>query len=385
MIPSAATLSSTVFQTRLGTCIRCGLCLPACPTYELSRTEMEGPRGRIALIRAAADGRAELDGAVREHLDLCLGCRACETACPSGVEYGFLLEGAREAIESRRKPRVVERFTRWLALRQLLPSPKRLRLVAWLLRAKQLVGVPQLVAAIGPASIQRLAALLPPLRLRRTGYGQPAPAHGERRGIVAFFHGCVQDAFLHQVNAATIRVLQRNGYEVHVPRSQTCCGAAALHLGEAKLARELAVRNVDAFTGRYDFVINNAGGCGAALKQYGDLLRDTPVPETARSFSAKVRDISEFLGENLHSPPTGRIDGRATYADSCHLRHGQGVVEAPRELLWKIPGLDLVELSAPDTCCGSAGVYNITQRETADRLLDVKMTDVASTHAEYVV
>ncbi len=385
MAQTASNLSSPSFRARLGTCIRCGLCLPACPTYDLFRTEMAGPRGRIALMRGVAEERAPLDGAVRRHLDLCLGCRACETACPSGVEYGVLLEETRAAIESRRRHGPFERITRWLALRRLLPSPTGLRWLARLARGPQLFGIPRLVAALGPARLGRLAALLPPIRRRRLSYRKPFPPSGKRRGIVALFHGCVQDAFLHQINAATIRVLQQNGYEVHVPRGQTCCGAAALHLGEADLARELAARNVDAFFGRYDFIVNNAGGCGAALKQYRELLGSTPVPEAARSFSARVRDISEFLEENLHQPPTGQVEGRATYADSCHLRHGQGVIDAPRELLRKIPGLDLVELDTPETCCGSAGVYNLTQADTADRLLDAKMADIAGAHVEYIV
>jgi glycolate oxidase iron-sulfur subunit len=205
--------------------------------------------------------------------------------------------------------------------------------------------------------------------------------------VVAFLYGCVQDAFLTGVNAATVRVLQRNGYEVHFPPAQTCCGAAPLHVGEGDLARDLARQNLDAF-GAHEYVaiINNAGGCGATLKEYAHLLQDDPVyAERARQFVARLKDINEFLADHLHTPPTGRLNRRVTYVDSCHLRHGQKVVRQPRHLLKAIPGVTLVELKQPDMCCGSAGVYNITQPETAGQVLDAKMADVASTQADVIV
>ncbi len=384
--PSAA-LTSPDFRAGLDACIRCGLCLPACPTYAVARTEMEGPRGRIALMRAAADGRVGAGGAFREHLDSCLGCRSCETACPSGVGYGALLEQAREAIEAERPRSRTEVFARWLGLRQLLPHRRRLRALAALARAARAIGLMRrLEAESAPAPLRRAAALLPPPDGDRGGSTgrRPASALGGKRGTVALFRGCVQDAFLPAANAATVRVLQRNGYEVHFPAGETCCGAAALHLGEKELARELARRNIEAFGGAdYDAIVSNAGGCGAMLKEYPHLLAE--VGRGPRMFARKVCDVSEFLAERLHVTPEIAVEGRATYADSCHLRHAQKVVQAPRDLLRQIPGLEVVELARPDFCCGSAGVYNLLRPDDADRVLDVKMDDVRATGADLVV
>jgi glycolate oxidase iron-sulfur subunit len=232
-----------------------------------------------------------------------------------------------------------------------------------------------------------MEALLPPLSLRYPNYSKPAPALGEKRGVVAFLYGCVQDAFLTDVNTATVRVLQRNGYEVHFPKLQTCCGAAALHIGEEQLARDLAKQNIDAFGGQeYAAIITNAGGCGATLKEYDHLLANDPAyAAKARQFVAKLKDINEFLADHLHTPPTGKLNLRVTYVDSCHLRHAQKVVRQPRQLLKAIPGVTLIELQKPDMCCGSAGVYNIMQAETAEQVLDAKMTDVAGTGASVIV
>jgi glycolate oxidase iron-sulfur subunit len=229
---------------------------------------------------------------------------------------------------------------------------------------------------------------LPPIVPKYRDYRVPAPAMGEKRGEVAFFIGCIQEAFLAPVNEATIRVLQRNGYEVHFPQGQTCCGAAQLHVGEDALARELARKNLDAFLSRdYEAVINNAGGCGATLRdEYEHLFHDDPTyAARARQLSAKVKDISEFLVTHLHVPPKGEVKVRATYSDSCHLRHAQKIFKQPRDLLKMIPGLDLVELKQPDRCCGSAGVYNIVQSDTADAVLDMKMADIAGTGADLII
>lgn len=383
------TLQTPEFSKLLDQCVHCGLCLPACPTYAIFQTEMDGPRGRIQLMRAAADGRIEPTGAFQEHIDLCLGCRACETACPSGVQYGLLLETARTAMVEAQPQSRSERLIRWLALRQVMPHRSRLRLMARLLQIYQSLGLSTLVrkSRLLPKSMQTMEALLPPLSQHFFDYSKPAPALGEKRGEVAFFIGCVQDAFLNGVNASTVRVLQHNGYEVHFPLSQTCCGAAALHMGEQAFTRDLARQNIDACASRdYVAIINNAGGCGATLKEYAHLLADDPAyAEQARTFVAKLQDINEFLAAHLHNPPTGKVDKRVTYVDSCHLRHGQKVVKQPRQLLKAIPGLTLVELQSPEMCCGSAGVYNIVQAETANQVLDAKMADVAGTQAEIVV
>ena len=370
-------------------CIHCGLCLSACPTYNVFHTEMDSPRGRIALISAAADGRIDLDGPFEEHIELCLGCRACETACPSGVQYGMLYEAARTAIEQSRTPGRVEAAARWLGLRQLMPHTQRLRLLARTAKLYQASGVQRFVRSLNlvPKPLRNLEAILPPLPDSYPDYGEPAPAIGEKRGEVAFLYGCVQDAFLSGVNAATVRVLQRNGYEVHFPRAQSCCGAAQLHSGEHELAQTLARTNIDACRGRdYTAIISNAGGCGATLKGYDHLLADDPAYAlAAQEFTAKLADISEFLADHLHNPPTGRLEANVTYVDSCHLRHGQKIARQPRQLINAIPGVRLIELKQPDMCCGSAGIYNIVQPDTANQILDAKMTDVAQTRATTVV
>lgn len=375
-------------KEQLERCIRCGLCLPACPTYEVFRTEMDAPRGRLALMSAVWEGRVRPEGAVERHLDLCLGCVACETACPSGVEYGAILQATRERLEPDRSRTMLHRLVCWLAFRQILPRRGWLRLGARLLEWGRRLGLIAVArrARWLPANGRRMAALLPEPVLT---YSAPpvAAAHGERRGRVALFRGCIQDAFLGDVQAATVRVLQHNGFEVHFPSGQTCCGAAAHHLADDRLTRELAQRNLGAFhPERFDAIVNNAGGCGAMLKEYAHLFEpETEDATQARRFSEKVQDISEFLAANLGPTPQGRIDARAAYADSCHLRHAQRIVKEPRSLLERIPGLKLVELARPEHCCGSAGVYNISQGQTADKLLDRKMADLAATGPDLIV
>ncbi len=382
-------LTAPEFKTLLNKCIHCGLCLQSCPTYAVFGTEMDSPRGRIALMRAASDGRIEFGGSFEKHINLCLMCRACEQACPSGVQYGTMVETARVAVERARNPGTVERFIRWLSLRQLMPHQGRLRFLAWWMRLYQLLGIQQLVRGLKllPKALQNVDALLPSISAPRSNHRSFAPAVGERRGKVAFFHGCVQDAFLSEVNTATVKVLQCNGYEVHFTKEQTCCGAAQLHVGEEELFLDLARKNIDSFpVDEYVAIINNAGGCGSTLKEYNYLLRNDPVyAEKAKEFSKKVKDINEFLIENLHIPPKGILNARVAYADSCHLRHVQKVIQQPRDLLRQIPGLELIELNNPDRCCGSAGVYNIVQTETANAILEDKMADIASTGADIIV
>ncbi len=382
-------LAASQIKALLDKCIHCGLCLQSCPTYAVFGTEMDAPRGRIALIRAASEGRIHLGGAFDSHIELCLMCRACEPACPSGVQYGAMIETARIAVEKGRRPGTIERFVRWLALRQLMPHPRRLRFVAWWLRLYQRLGLQAFVRRLNflPPALSNIESLLPPLSAVHPDYQNVAPALGQPRGKLAFFHGCVQDAFLGEVNAATIRVLQRNGFEVHFPGGQTCCGAAQLHLGEEALFLELARKNIDAFLAdEFVAIINNAGGCGSTLKEYAHLLKNDPVyAEKAGQFSNKVKDINEFLVDHLHTPPKGAIQARVTYSDSCHLRHVQKVINQPRALLRQVPGIELIELKKPDRCCGSAGVYNITQADTAHAILDDKMADIASTGADIIV
>ncbi|MEZ4622345.1 MAG: heterodisulfide reductase-related iron-sulfur binding cluster [Caldilineaceae bacterium] len=300
-----ATLHSPEYQKLLTQCVHCGLCLPACPTYNIFYTEMAGPRGRIQLMTAAADGRIDLNGAFQEHLDLCLGCRACETACPSGVQYGLLLEGARHAIASEQPQSRAERFVRWLALRQLLPHQGRLRVMARGLWLVQQLGVDRAAKGLGliPKALRGMADLLPPLKLRQVNTSRPAAAIGEKRGDIALLYGCVQDAFLSGVNAATVRVLQRNGYEVHFPQGQSCCGAAGLHMGDVDQA-SVGSSNIDACS-KHDYVaiISNAGGCGATLKEMRHLLpMIPPMRPKAANFVARLKDISsEFCRPSPHA------------------------------------------------------------------------------------
>jgi glycolate oxidase iron-sulfur subunit len=384
-------LTTAEYQAKLNTCIHCGLCLEACPTYPVfGGTEMDGPRGRIALMRAVSEGRAGLgDPNFTTHIDRCLGCLSCESACPSGVPYRDLVAPVRLAIAHTRRIGPVERFVRWLGLRQLMPYVQRLRVIAWLAWLYQVLGLHRLVRALPglPEPLRTMHDILPPIVPRYRDYRHSAPALGERRGQVTFFFGCIQEAFLAPVNDATIRVLQRNGYTVSFPQLQTCCGAAQVHAGEVELARALARQNIDAFPVQdVEAIIVNAGGCGLALKEYVELLHDDPsYAERARQFSMKVQDINEFLAEHLHVPPQGAVRARATYVDSCHLRHGQRVVRQPRELLRRIRGLELVELQRPDHCCGSAGTYNLAKPEAADTILEAKMADVASTGANLIV
>ncbi len=420
---------------RLDGCIRCGLCLPACPTYAVFRTEMDAPRGRLALMRAVWEGRAAAAGAVEEHLDLCLGCLACETACPSGVEYGALLHATRERREPQRARTVAARLARWVLLRHVLPRRRVLRALSAALAVSERLGLLELArhARWLPAGPRRLAALVPdrPRRFRvppaapasaspappppttaslapppsppaspsvrapsvpvpprgLPAQQSPSPApSGERRAIVALFRGCVQDALLGEVNAATVRVLERHGFEVRVPPGQSCCGAAAYHAGETALARETARCNLAAFdSGDHAAVVSNAGGCGAMLAGYGSLFEGDPAAGCARRFAETVRDVSQLLAGSPTPVPAGRVEARATYVDSCHLRHAQGVADPPRALLRRIPGLELVELERPDDCCGSAGLYNLTHGETADAVLDRKLADVRATGASLVV
>lgn len=388
-VPPPASFTTTQFRGMLDQCIHCGLCLQNCPTYVVTGMETDAPRGRIQLIRAVADSRISMDGAFRKHLELCTACLSCQTACPSGVRYGHLMDTVRLALAESKRPGVVERAVRWAGLREGLPHLNRLRATARIFRIYERVGLQGFVrrANVLPRRLKAMEAILPPLAAARSDYSKPAPAIGEQRGRVAFFYGCLQEAILGQVNAATVRVLQRNGYAVHFPQTQTCCGAAQLHVGEQELARQLARQNIDAFgSDGFDAVINNAGGCGALLKEYGDLLQDDPAyAERARAFADKVQDITEFLATHLTRPPRGTVAARVTYSDSCHLRNAQKIVKPPRELIAQVPGAELVELASPDRCCGSAGVYNITHPQIADDILDVRMADIAATGADTVV
>ena len=328
-------------------CVHCGLCLPSCPTYAELGQEPDSPRGRIYLIKALADGRIELGDSSAEHLSLCLGCRACESACPSGVPYGHLIEAARAELEARRPGSPVRRLVRRAAFDGLLPRPALLRLVAGALRFYQRSGFQRLVRASGllrlfPATLRASEALLPPLPPAGRSGALPelTPARGAPRGRVGLLHGCVQDAVFRPHNEATIRCLTRQGVEVRVPRAQGCCGALHAHAGEPERARALARATITAFeAGELEAVVVNAAGCGAHMKAYGHLLRGDPAwAGRATAFAGKVVDVTEFLARAPLAEPLGPLPLRATYHDPCHLAHGQQVRSAPRALLRAVPG-----------------------------------------------
>lgn len=378
----------TLVIPEVETCIHCGLCLNQCPTYRVTHLEAESPRGRIYLVKAAGEGRLELPS-VADHLYLCLMCRACETACPSGVQYGRIAEAAREVLGPPGPP--LQRWITRFALRSLMPHPRRLRIAAALLRFYQRSGLAALALRILPRSLRRRAALLPPVSpAAYTSEADVLPAMGEKRARVAFLSGCVMSLFFADVNHATVRVLRRNGCDVVMPRGQACCGALNVHYGEAASARAMARRNIDVFSAdpNIDAIIVNASGCGAAMKEYGHLLKDDPAyRERAEQFAAKVRDASEFLaGHGVRTEPRPTATAMTvTYQDPCHLAHGQRVRAEPRALLATVPGLTLKEMPGADHCCGSAGIYNILQPEMSEVLLREKMEAIRTTGAQTVV
>lgn len=373
-------------------CVHCGLCLPTCPTYELLGVEMDSPRGRIRLMKGVYDGKLGVSAGYDEHMYTCLDCRACETACPSGVQFGKLVEAARAQVEAQRPRGLAERALRWLFFDALLPHPRRLALFARASVGAARLGAPLLALASGRVGAARrllgLAELLPRRPLVAEGVPSVVPAVGERRGRVALFLGCVMRAAFGDVNAATARVLARNGWEVTAPPAQTCCGALHVHAGERDAARALARANIDRLgdLDGVDAVVVNAAGCGANLKEYGWLLRDDPgYAARAERFAAKVKDASEFLADTGLRLAPGPLRIRATYDDPCHLLHGQRVREQPRALLAAVPGLDLVPLEEADWCCGSAGIYNVTRHELSMRLLERKVEKIRKTGAAVLV
>jgi glycolate oxidase iron-sulfur subunit len=367
-------------------CVHCGLCLDACPTYRALHLESESPRGRIHLVRAAAEGRIEINEIFAAHLNLCLMCRACESACPSGVQYGRIAETAR-ALLGPSGSGLFRALTQFSLIR-VLPSPVRLRTFARLIRFYQRSGIERLLGKFLPRRLREMGALLPPIPGKFfSPPTEAAPAIGRTRARVGFLSGCVMSILFPEVNEATVNVLRHNGCEVAIPRAQICCGALNVHNGETAAAKRMARRNIDAFLDlNLDAVIVNAAGCGAAMKEYGYLLRDDPVyGEKAAKFSRLVKDASEFLVALGPVTALHPIRMTVTYQDPCHLLHGQRVGLQPRELLKAIPGIEFTEMHGADRCCGSAGIYNLAHPEMARGLLDEKMAAVARTGAQAVV
>jgi glycolate oxidase iron-sulfur subunit len=377
-------------------CVHCGLCTSSCPTYVELGDENDSPRGRIYLMRAVTDGRLELTPEVQVHLDRCLDCRACESACPSGVQYGKLIEPFRIHQAQTAPPQDQLNFLTRLLLFQITPSARRTRLALAPARLLQRTGMDRLLEKTGllsllPRFVRQLHDMLPPLDRHYGKLPEVLPPEGKRRARVALFIGCAGDAFFPQTNLATARVLQHNGCEVWVPRGQVCCGALHYHAAQPEPAKEFARRNCGTFltdagkvAEQVDAIITNAAGCGAMLKDYGHLLHDTPEVAAATDFSRKVRDIHEFLMELGPVAPRHPMPLRATYHDACHLCHGQQIRQPPRDLLGLIPGLQLVPLAETELCCGAAGSYNLTQPEMAERLGRRKARNILDTNVDAV-
>jgi len=375
-------------------CVHCGLCLASCPTFSELGTEMDSPRGRILLIKSLAEKRIGLTDSTVEHLSLCLDCRACETVCPAGVPYGQLIEAAKAEIERQRPGSLTRRAFRWVNFGLLLSHPRMLALLAAGLRFYQVTGLRRLVRASGllrllPGTLSAWEALLPdvPPASSRTALPELILAESPRRSRVALLTGCIQQVVFGADNRATAFVLARNGYEVVVPRDQGCCGALHAHGGDHARAQILAMRTIDTFErAGAGAVIVNTSGCGAHMKGFAYLLRDDPAyAERAARFARSVRDISESLAQEPLRGPLAPVPMTVTYHDPCHVVHGQKIRVEPRKLLAQVPGLRVVDLAESDWCCGSAGIYNLTQPEMAGRLLARKTAHVLATGAEAVV
>ncbi|HEY7328397.1 MAG TPA: (Fe-S)-binding protein [Gemmataceae bacterium] len=368
-------------------CVHCGLCLGSCPTYVETGNENDSPRGRIYLWRAVTDGRSELTPEVRRHLDLCLECRACETACPSGVQYGKIIGSYKKDVARLGTVfPTLNPVQRWM-LFHLTPYARRMRWALAPLRLMQRIGLGGVVRRMSrwlPPSLRRMQEIVPPLAPHYGRLPELLPAEGRRRARVALFIGCAADAFFPQTNLATARVLQRNGCDVWVPRSQGCCGALHYHAGLVDSAQQFAAANCAAFgekLSEVDAIINNAGGCGPVLKEYGHLLDENSV---APAFASRVRDISEFLVELGPIAPQHPLKIKATYHDACGLSHAQKIRQPPRQLLQMIPGLELVPLAESEHCCGAAGSYNLTQPEMSEQLGRRKALNILDTGAQAV-
>ena len=372
-------------------CVHCGFCLPVCPTYVLWGDEMDSPRGRIYMIKNASQGEAPLDSHFRRHMDNCLGCMACMTACPSGVLYNRLIEPTRAQIE-RNVPRSLGEKLFRKVLFSAFPYPKRLRLLALPLLIYQRSRLHSLIGWSGirkslPKRIAALDTLMP--KVRNVFEKMPAIVHPRSapRWRVGMLSGCVQQVFFSHVNAATIRVLAAEGCDVIIPREQGCCGALMLHSGLEGEAIALAKKLIAVFeAANVDTIVINSAGCGSTMKEYGYILRDDPAwAERAACFSAKCKDVSEFLCELEPLALRNPLVCRVAYHDACHLQHAQGVRDQPRHLLKAIPGLDVAEIPEAHLCCGSAGIYNLLEPETAQQLGDRKVDNLMSTHSQAVV
>ncbi|MGI8967234.1 MAG: (Fe-S)-binding protein [Limisphaerales bacterium] len=377
-------------------CMHCGLCLPTCPTYDATKLERNSPRGRIALMRAIADDRMEPTKTFADEMYFCLGCLACMTACPAGVNYAELFEHARaEAEQSGVSKNPRRSFIRWLTLRWLFMDLRRLRGVGLMIRFYQQIGLQTLIRKSGvlkllPKRLRELEAMTPMMQPKFSAQliAPVTPATSPKKYRVAMLTGCAQDLIFSDVNRDTVEVLARNGCEVITPSRQNCCGSLHAHNGEWEMAQELARKSIDQFPPEnFDAIITNAAGCGSHLKHYAKLLSDDPVyHQRAKLWDAKVKDIHEWLGQiGIKVPCEKNLPPQnVTYHEACHLCHGQKITAQPRLVLQTIPNLKLTELPESTWCCGSAGIYNLIQPAMANELLDRKLKHIKTTHAEIV-
>lgn len=373
----------------IGDCVHCGFCLPTCPTYVLWGEEMDSPRGRIYLMKQGLEGEPMTDSMV-QHWDACLGCMSCVTACPSGVQYDKLIERTRAQVERNHERTKPDKALRALIF-SLFPHPRRLRLVRGPLRLVQRAGLDRAMRRTG--LLERMSPQLAAMEGLAPRLGRPdrlperITASGQRRAVVGMLTGCVQGAFFPGVNAATARVLQAEGFDIVIPRTQGCCGALSAHNGREDEAQRFARRLVDSFEDSgVEYVVVNAAGCGSTMKEYADLLADDPsYAERAKAFADKVRDVSEILAELGPVAPRHPLETTVAYHDACHLAHAQGIRAQPRALLQAIPGLELREIAEPELCCGSAGIYNILNPEPARELGDRKAANIVATGARLLV
>ncbi|MFC5452042.1 (Fe-S)-binding protein [Paenibacillus aestuarii] len=401
--PLAERLKLTLNYDELSNCIRCGFCQPSCPTFKETGIEAASPRGRLALMKAVVDDLMVPDESFQQQMDLCLGCRACEPVCPADVKYGHLLEQTRDAIEKHKDHRWWIKPIRKVAFGQLFPNQRRMRLLGSALRLYQRSGIQGLLQKSGlmgilPDSMSQMERILPEASSKGVveQLGTYVPAKGGKKPIatVGMFRGCIMDVLFTETNKNTVKLLSEAGFDVVIPDTQNCCGALHAHSGELDQARALARSNIDAFrSAGVDYIISNAGGCGALLVEYGHLLHDDPeYAEAALQFAGNVKDISQMLIERGNIPKfaaaetvAGADQVTVTYQDSCHLRNVMKAGNAPRDLMKRIDGAKLVELRGADRCCGSAGIYNLVQPEMSMDILDHKMEHVKETQAHYLL
>lgn len=389
-----ASLREELHYDKTNRCVQCGYCLPACPTFLTMGKETHSPRGRINLVKMAAEGRIQDLSTLEEALDLCLGCRACETVCPSGVEYGAILESARTALARRKKYTLPKKAMRNFLFKKVFPSRKAMNLIGNAVWLYEKSGAQKLARKSGllkkmPAHLGEFETALPlsVSPAERSRMPRFTPAKGEKKYTVAFFVGCVMDAMFRKINQLSIQLLAEVGCDVIVVENQTCCGALHAHAGELEDSKDLAKRNIAAFEQHeVDFIVNNAGGCGAMLVEYDHLLKDEPEwAERAKRFTEKTRDISQVLvlcgGVKGKEGPAERV----TYQRSCHMSNVQKVTREPVQLIQSLPGVELVEMKEATMCCGSAGIYNLVQYESSMEILDRKMEHVKDTQATTII